>query len=687
MFRSGKSSSAAGLTLAILCIALAGISAENVPSSGIDAASMDKSIVPGDDFYNYANGGWVRSQPIPSDRASVSLFTQIADKTRNDIQSIILGATNSKPPVDSIAAKIGDFYSTWMDEQTIESKGLSPLKAQFEEISAISDAHVLSRALGSRMRADVDAMNATNFYTPNLFGVWVVQGLTDPAHYYPYLLQGGLGLPDRDYYVSGAPRMAALRAQYQEHIASMFRLAGFDDPSARAARVFALETKMANVHATRPESGNVHAPETWKTADLDSRAPGIDWRAFLDAAGLKAAPSLVAWQPKPIAGLSALVASEPLESWKDWLVFHALESSAAILPKAFADEQFHFSGTVLSGIQQQRPRTLLAIDATNRALGEAMGELYVQKYFSPETKAQIRAMVRNLEQAFGRRLDALSWMSPQTKANAKRKLATLRVGIGYPDRWNDFSGLRIVRGDALGNAERVSLFRYQTQIAKLGKKVDSDEWWTTPQTVNAYNLPLQNGLNFPAAMLQPPYFVPGGDAARNYGSEGSVIGHEISHSFDDQGSQFDAQGRLANWFTNADLEHLQAACASLATQFDQYRPFPDVAVNGRQTLSENVADLAGLLAAYDAYRQSLQGKPDIVKDGLTGDQRFFLGFAQVWRGNTREAALRKSLATNGHAPGMFRVDEVRNVDAWYAAFHVLPDQKLYLAPADRIRIW
>jgi predicted metalloendopeptidase len=481
--------------------------------------------------------------------------------------------------------------------------------------------------------------------------------------------------------------MAALRTQYQEHIASMFHLAGLDDPSARAARVFGLETKMANVHATRSESENVHAPETWKTADLAAEAPGIDWQAFLDAAGLKAAPFVVAWQPKSVAGLAALVASEPLESWKDWLVFHALESSAEILPKAFAEEQFHFSGTVLSGIQQQKPRTLRAIDATNRALGEAMGELYVQKYFSPQTKAEIQALVANLEQAFGRRIDALSWMSPETKANAKRKLSTLRVGIGYPDRWSDLSGLRIVRDDAFGNAARVSLFRYQTQIAKLAKKVDPDEWWTTPQTVNAFNLPLQNGLNFPAAMLQPPYFEPGGDAARNYGSEGSVIGHEISHSFDDQGSQFDAQGRLANWFTKADLEHLRAACESLATQFDQYQPFPDVAVNGHQTLSENVADLAGLLAAYDAYHVSLQGKTDIVKDGLTGDQRFFLGYAQVWRANTREATLRKNLATGGHAPEMFRVDEVRNVDAWYAAFNVLPAQKLYLAPADRVRIW
>ena len=574
-----------------------------------------------------------------------------------------------------------------MDEQTIESKGLSPLKTRLNEISAISDTHALSRVLGSRIRADVDALNNTSFYTGNLFGVWVVQGLSDSAHYYPNLLQGGLGLPDRDYYVSSAPRMAALRTQYQEHIEAMLRLAGFDEPKSRADRIFALETKMAKAHATRVESENVRAPETWKSADLASKAPGLDWRAFLAGARLERTPSLVAWQPKAIAGLSALTASEPLESWKDWLVFHTLESSAPILPKAFADEAFHFSGTTLSGIQQQRPRTLRAIDATGAALGEPVGQLYVKKYFSPQTKAEIQAMVGNLKQAFERRIDALTWMSPETKSNAKRKLATLRVGIGYPDRWRDISGLRIVRGDAAGNAERASLFRYQSQIAKLGKPVDPDEWWMTPQTVNAVNLPLQNGLNFPAARLQPPFFEPHGDPARNYGSQGVVIGHEISHSFDDVGRQFDASGRLVNWFTKADLERFESACESLAAQFDKYRPFPDLAINGRQTLSENVADLAGLLAAYDAYRLSLQGKPDVTKDGLSGDERFFLGFAQSWRSNPREASLRRAVATDGHAPAMYRINEVRNLDAWYAAFNVVPCQKLYLAPAERVRIW
>jgi predicted metalloendopeptidase len=500
-------------------------------------------------------------------------------------------------------------------------------------------------------------------------------------------MQGGLGMPDRDYYLSPSPHMAELRKQYQAHLEAMAKLAGFSDPAARAARVFALETAMAKVHATRVESEDVHGAVTWKRTDLPAKAPGLDWPALIDAAGLNDAPTLIVWHPKAVTGLAALAAKEPLDAWKDWLALHTLESSAPYLPKAFVDEHFAFYGKALSGTPELRPRWQRGIDFTNAALGDAVGKMYAERYFPAATKAAAQAMVRNLVAAFGKRIDALAWMSPATKIKAKQKLETLKVGVGYPDQWRDYSGLEIVKGDALGNATRAELFEYRYQLSKLHKPIDRGEWWMTPQTVNAVNLPLQNALNFPAAIMQPPYFDVNADAAHNYGSMGAVIGHEISHSFDDQGSQFDAEGRMANWWTKEDFDHFRGAGEALATQFDGYRPFPDLAVNGKQTLSENIADVAGLSDSYDAYKLSLDGKADAVADGFTGDQRFFISFGQSWRSKVRDAQLRREIATDGHAPEQYRADTVRNLDAWYPAFSVQPAQKLYLPADKRVRIW
>jgi len=388
----------------------------------------------------------------------------------------------------------------------------------------------------------------------------------------------------------------------------------------------------------------------------------------------------VIWHPKAVTGISSLIAREPLEAWKDWLTYHTVERAANFLPKAFVEERFAFFGKALFGIPQQRPRWQRGVDFTSGALGEVVGKLYVEKHFPPESKAKVRAMVDDLVKAFNSRIDSLDWMSPETKIKAKEKVATLKVGVGYPDEWHDYASLEIVKGDALGNAQRAELFEFRRQLAKLNQPVDKNEWWMTPQTVNAVNLPLQNALNFPAAILQPPYFNPAADAAYNYGAMGAIIGHEISHSFDDQGSQFDAQGRLANWWTKQDLDHFKAAGEALAKQYDAYRPFPDLAVNGHQTLSENIADLAGLAAAYDAYHLSLQGK-------AADDQQFFISFGQSWRSKDREAALRQQIATDGHAPDQYRLATVRNLDAWYAAFNVQPGQKLYLEPKERVRVW
>jgi predicted metalloendopeptidase len=656
-------------------------------SSGIDLAGMDKAVQPGDDFFDYTNGGWLKTTDIPADKSRYGVFTRMADDTRKRTVMLIQEAANAGSSATGETRKIGDYYSSFMDEATIESKGIAPLKPRLETIAAIADRQGLARVIGSNLRSDVDPLNNTNFQTENLFGIWITEGLEDPVHSMPYVLQGGLGLPDRDYYISKDPHMAELRKQYQAHVAAMLKFAGVSDAEKRAGRVFDLEMKIAGAHASRVESEEVHNAVAWKREELPSKAPGADWATLLEAAGLNKAPVFVMWHPKAIVGLSKLMASESLDAWKDWLTFHAIGQSAGFLPKAFGDEQFNFFGKILNGTPQQRARWERAADSTNDALGDAVGKVYVQRYFPADTKAKVQAMVDDLTKAFGARIDALSWMSPDTKAKAKQKLKTLIVGVGYPDRWRDYSSLEIIPGDALGNEQRSELFEYRRSLAKLQEPVDRNEWWMTPQTVNAVNLPLQNALNFPAAILQPPFFDPAADAAHNYGAIGAIIGHEISHSFDDQGSQFDAAGRLLNWWTKKDFDHFKGAGEALAAQYDAYRPFPDLAVNGHQTLSENIADLAGLAAAYDAYRLSLHGQADRVVDGLSGDQRFFTSFGQSWRAKARDAALRNIVLTNGHAPDQYRALTVRNLDTWYAAFSVMAGQKLYLDPAKRVRVW
>lgn len=656
-------------------------------ASGIDTAGMDKAVKPGDDFNLYANGGWLKATPIPGDKSSYGIFSILADDTRKRLLGIIEESEKAGAPADSDTGKVGAYYASFMDEAGIEAKGMAPVKPALDEIAAIQDRAGLARRLGSQLRADVDALNNTNFETPNLFGIWVTQGLTDPEHSYPYLLQGGLGMPDRDYYLSADSHMADLRKQYQAHIQAMFQLAGCDHPAERAARAYGLEVKMAGVHATRVESEDVHSAQTWKREELKAKAPGLDWDTLLTAAGLNDAAVFVVWHPKAIPGLSKLTASEPMEAWKDWLALHAIEHAAPFLSKAFVDERFSFYGKALNGTPEQRPRWQRGMDDTSFALGDVLGKLYAQKYFPAATKAKVQAMVGDLIAAFGKRIDALSWMTPETKAKAKAKLTTLKVGVGYPDKWADYSGLQIAKGDALGNEDRAELFDYHQQLAKLHQPVDKGEWWMTPQTVNAVNLPLQNALNFPAAIIQPPYYDVNADAAHNYGAMGAIIGHEISHSFDDQGAMFDSDGRLQNWWTKEDLDHFQAAGKALAAQFSTYKPFPDLAVNGQQTLSESIADLAGLLVAFDAYHISLHGATDAVKDGFTGDQRFFISFAQSWREKMRDEAMRRAVATDGHAPAQYRAETVRNLDSWYGAFTVQAGEKLFLPPDSRVRIW
>jgi putative endopeptidase len=575
-----------------------------------------------------------------------------------------------------------------MNEAAIEAKGLAPLRPHLEAVAAIRDRRELSYALGENLRADVDALNNTNFHTPNLFGLWVAPGFNDSEHYAAYLLQGGLQLPDREYYLSGSEHMRNLRTQYQVHISTILKLAGFSDADARAVRILELEHAIAQTHRSLADNQEIHkANNTWSQADFSAKAPGLDWPEYFRGGGISQQSSFIVWQPEAFTGESALVASTPLETWKDWLAFHLIEAYGGVLPKALAEERFAFFGKVLSGTSQQRPRWQRGVFVVNGLLGDTVGQIYAQRYFSPEAKAQAEAMVANLIAAFRKRIEALAWMDPATKAEAQAKLSTLYVGIGYPETWHDYSSFEVKPDDIFGNIWRGNLADYHREVARLGQPVDRKEWSMTPQTVNAVNLPLQNALNFPAAILQPPFFDPLAPAAVNYGAIGSVIGHEISHTFDTEGSTFDSKGRLRNWWTPADLAHFEAATAQLAAQYDTYKPFPDLSVNGKQTLAENIADVAGISAAYDGYRASLEGKEAPAQSGFSGDQQFFIAFGQNWGSKTREAALRQRVLTDPHAPSQYRAATVRNIDAWYAAFNVKAGEKLYLASPDRVRIW
>jgi endothelin-converting enzyme/putative endopeptidase len=655
---------------------------------GIAIANMDRSVKPGDDFYEYANGDWIKRAEIPPDRAGVGIFTGLADLSNKNTAALIAEIAKSNPPTGSGARKVADLYNSYMDEATIETKGLVPLLPHLDAIAAVRDKRELARALGETLRADVDALNNTNFHTANLFGLWIAPGFNDSEHYMAYLLQGGLELPDREYYLADNERMRNIRSQYQAHISAMLKIAGFSSAEARAARIVELEHAIAQTHRSLADNEDIHnANNTWTQHDFAAKAPGLDWTEYFRGAGISRQASFIVWQPEAFTGESALVASTPLDTWKDWLAFHLIEAYAEVLPKALADEHFAFFDKTLSGTPQQRPRWQRGVFMVNGQLGDAIGQVYAQRYFSAEAKAQAQAMVANLIAAYRKRIASLPWMDPATKAEADAKLSALYVGIGYPETWHDYSSYEVTADDIFGNLWRGRLSAYRRDVARLGKPVDRKEWVMTPQTVNAVNLPLQNALNFPAAILQPPFFDPLAPAAANYGAIGSVIGHEISHTFDSEGSAFDSKGRVRNWWTPADRSHFEAATARLAAQYDTYKPFSDLSVNGKQTLAEDIADVAGVSAAYDGYQASLAGKPAPTQNGLSGDQQFFIAFAQNWGSKAREAALRRQVMTDPHAPGRYRADTVRNVDAWYAAFDVQPGERLYLAQPERVRIW
>ncbi|HWZ81320.1 MAG TPA: M13 family metallopeptidase [Terriglobales bacterium] len=652
--------------------ALVVLSAQACPLSAQNASQdeMDRSVRPGNDFYRYANGNWLRAasqngQPSYDNRAVLT------EKTSQRVRDLVREAATTHPPKGSIAQKVGDYYSSFMDASGIESKGMKPLAVEMAAIDAIANKASLSVYLGGTLNTEVDGLTAN---ADHVFGLFVNQGFEDSKRNYPHLLQGGLGM-DRDSYLDPSPKMVEVRAQHRSRIATVLKLAGVADWDAKAERVLALEVRMAQTFAPDSDAADVFKQNNpWKRADFVIKAPGMDWEAYFKSAGMAEQADFVVWQPSAVTGISALVASESVGSWKDYFRYHVIEHYASVLPKAVAAEP-------------APDREKAAIAATNAALGQAVGQLYTQRYFPPEAKAQAQAMVRDIITAYRARITNLSWMSPQTKEKALAKLAAFTIGLGYPDKWIDYSTLDIAPGDAFGNMRRAEAFNRARSLAQLKQPADPAEWRIDPQSVGAVIMFSPNSEFFSAGILQPPYFDSQGDAASNYGSAGAGIAHEISHSFDELGNIYDAEGRLGDWWTTEDRTAYHAAAAKLVAQFDAYCPLADLCVKGQQVLSENIADLAGLRVAHDAYLLSLKGKLDTVIGGLSGEQRFFLAFAQRWRRVQSETALRKQIATDTHPPGEYRSDGVRNVDAWYKAYDIAPADQLYLKPEDRVGIW
>ncbi len=648
---------------------------------GFDLQGMNTKVSPGSSFYQYGNGGWLQNTPIPDDKSNYGMFTVLSDRSDERTKDIIVGAATMKGVE---AKKVADFYAAFMDEAKIEKAGATPIKGELAKIKAIKTDKALVLAFANNSRR----------FSTSPFETVVIQDDKEPEKHIGIIGQGGLGLPDRDMYDAKNAQFEPLRAGYKKYLTALFTLLGEKDADRRAEAVYALEEKIAAAHWTRIENRDpVKTYNKLTVAELTKLAPEVDWKSWLNAVGLGKEKAVNVNQPTALAGIAKLVKSEPLEVWKDYLTLHATSEAAPYLSKAFVDARFEFYGKTLTGTPTNKDRWKRGVDQVTGSLGEAVGKLYVTKFFTPATKASADELVKNLVVAMGQRIDKLAWMSDETKAKAKAKLATYNPKIGYPKKWRDYSKLTVKANDPYGNASRASAFEYNRRLAKLGKPVDRDEWGMTPMTVNAYYNPVLNEIVFPAGILQPPFFDANADAAVNYGGIGAVIGHEISHGFDDQGSQYDAKGALANWWTPADNEKFKAATAKLVAQYNTYCPFPAAGgkpaqcVKGELTLGENIADLAGLTVAYNAYQLSLGGKPAPVIDGLTGDQRFFLGWAQVWRRKYRDQELANRLVTDPHSPSEFRTAVVRNLDVWYDAFKVQPGQKLYLSPEQRVKIW
>lgn len=647
--------------------------------SGILLKNMDTTAIPGNDFTQYVNGTWMKNARIPADKSSYGVGSMVNDKSQEDVKAIIEDAARGNPKANSEEQKIGDFYESYMNIKVRDSIGLGPLKEEFAKIDSIASTK------------DLAAYFAYAGRLGNLvpFSVAVQEDFKDPKKYMLYSWQGDLGLPEREYYFLKDAKSAAIRSKYVAHIENMLNIAGIPEAKAKAGQIMSLETLIASKHMKKEETRNMAGLyNKYSVKSLNTLLPDFDWTALLTEAGVAKEDSLVICQVAFTKDLNVILKNTSLDVWKTYLKWGVVHGSATSLTTALDKENFDFFAKTLYGVTEQRPQWRRAVDEVNGALGEMVGKLYVEKHFPPAAKERMLKLVDNLLKAYESGIKTLDWMSPETKKQALTKISKFTPKIGYPDKWRDYSALRIVKHDLYGNEKRATVFEYNRNINKLGKPVDRSEWGMTPQTVNAYYNPTMNEIVFPAAILQPPFFNMEAEDAVNYGGIGAVIGHEIGHGFDDQGSTFDGDGVMRNWWTSKDQSEFKKRTSALVAQYSGFKVFPDLNVNGDFTLGENIGDLGGLSIALKAYKASLNGKPAPVMDGFTGEQRVFIGWGQVWLNKAREESLRNQVGTDPHSPAKYRVNGVvRNIPEFYTAFNVKPSDSLYLAPEKRVKIW
>src|SRR5947209_1332136 len=643
---------------------------------GYNPAAMDRSVKPGDDFWAYVNGTWDKNTQIAADRASAGPFVTLTDKSERDVRQIVAGLSND-PNRNLLGQQVGDYYASYMDTAAIEAAGTAPLKPYLAEIDgAKTKAQLLSLFIKPGFASPVDVGIDADFKAPDKYAV--------------FASQARLGLPSREYYLEDNAKMKAHRAAYRDYIVTVQKLAGLPGGEAAADRIIAHETAISKAQwpaADRRDIDKIYNPMT--VAQLGKLAPQFAWNATLAKAGLGRAKTIIVTEPSAVAGAGKILASTPLSTWKEWLAFRFVSDHASVLPKAIDDAHFAFYSKELNGVQQQRERWKRGVAAVNSALAEGVGQIYVKTHFPAESDRHMKELIGNLEDAYRERISSNQWMDGATRKGALAKLAAFEPRIGHPVKYIDYSSMKVVKGDPLGNDMRAADFDWQLQLKRFPKPVDRTLWEMFPQTINAYYNPLANQITFPAAILQPPFFDPNADAAVNYGAIGAVIGHEMGHGFDNEGRKFDPKGKLRDWWSADAAKAFTTRTDALVQQYNGFKPFPDLAVNGKLTLGENIGDLSGVEAAYAAYKKytAKHGEPPVI-DGLTGDQRFFIAFAQAWQEKQREDAERQQVITNEHSPGKYRVNGVvRNVDAWYKAFNVQPGDKLYLPPEQRVHIW
>ena len=648
-------------------------------SSGIITKNIDPEVRPQDDLYRHVNNNWLKNTKIPADKSNYGTFTILFDQSLDRLKLIVEEASNAGAETGSETKKVGDFFKSYLNTEKLETLGIKPIEKQLQKVDAIADTKTLAEWFARAQHAGIGS--------PIRF--FVSQDDKNATQYISNFYQGGLGLPDRDYYFKDDEKSKSIRNAYVKHIETMFGYAGFADPAGSAKRIYAIEEQLAKGHWTRVE--NRDPVKTYNKVELQKLSTltgDFDWMRFVTGLGIEKEKAVVVAQPTYITAFGTTLKNIPLEDWKLYSKWRVLSSAAPLLSKKFDDENFNFYSKTLQGIQEQEPRWKEAVKTLDALMGEAIGKIYVEKYFSPEDKSRMELLVKNLMTAYDQSIQSLDWMSPETKSAAKQKLTKFTYKIGYPEKWRDYSRLEIRPDDLIGNVSRAIEFEYNYDLNKLGKPVDRTEWGMTPQTVNAYYQPTMNEIVFPAAILQPPFFTRNADDAVNYGGIGAVIGHEIGHGFDDSGSQYDGDGNLRNWWNDQDRKAFEERTAKLVAQYEQFQPLPGEKLNGKLTLGENIGDLGGLSIAYKAYRLSLNGKEAPVMNGLTGDQRFFMGWAQVWARLYRDEELRRRLVVDPHSPSEYRCNGVvRNIPEFYSAFGVKEGDQLYLKPEDRVQIW